>query len=75
NDRAGLEMAHSSRMDFYFMATQDLISILVEDPEDDQISTPKEESEKTLETSFRLTGNPFKTLLGNKEMHEYSDFQ
>ncbi|TRZ08282.1 hypothetical protein HGM15179_018825 [Zosterops borbonicus] len=41
-------MAHSSRMDFYFTATQDLISILVEDPEDDQISTPKEESRKIL---------------------------
>ncbi|TRZ08283.1 hypothetical protein HGM15179_018826 [Zosterops borbonicus] len=48
NDRTGLEMAHSSRMDFYFTATQDLISILVEDPEDDQISTPKEESRKIL---------------------------
>ncbi|TRZ10620.1 hypothetical protein HGM15179_016488 [Zosterops borbonicus] len=61
-------------MDFYFTATHNLISILVEDPEDDQISTPKEESGKTLETSFRLTGNPFKILLRNKEMHEYSDF-
>ncbi|TRZ22141.1 hypothetical protein HGM15179_005045 [Zosterops borbonicus] len=62
NDRARLETAHSSRIDFYFASTQDLISILVEDREDDQISTPKEESRKTLGTSFILTGKPFQNL-------------